>query len=233
MDAQDSLFDENLTALVETSVARSARPQCGVCGNPATWQPKNRRWSKYCGSNTCVSPTRPCKHCGNQFTPNVGQGGTKYCSLDCKRQGYTEGSHRRRERQQCAWCDEWSETPHWPGKWPYICKRCLEPIGHVVARLKLHSVSHERARKLVVDSGCEICGRNMLEWARPVQQGNKSMQPVLTVDHDHSCCPGQRSCGRCVRGLICMSCNAALGMLNDDLAAAQALAEYLRVRSVG
>lgn len=213
-------------------IATPARPQCAVCQNPATWQPRNRRWSLYCGSNTCINPARPCKVCGQQFVKNHGEAGTKYCSLKCKQQGYLEGFHNngagRRSQRQCAWCNEWSDGSRWPGKWPYICAGCLEPIRHVVTRLKTHNVSHERARKLTVDPGCEICGRDMLEWARPIRRGSKSMEPMLTVDHDHACCPGDRSCGRCVRGLICQRCNAALGMLHDDLAAAQGLAEYLQ-----
>lgn len=27
------------------------------------------------------------------------------------------------------------------------------------------------------------------------------------VDHDHACCSGRRTCGKCVRGVLCHSCN--------------------------
>jgi len=30
------------------------------------------------------------------------------------------------------------------------------------------------------------------------------------VDHDHACCPDRRSCGKCVRGILCTTCNNKL-----------------------
>lgn len=39
----------------------------------------------------------------------------------------------------------------------------------------------------------------------------------FAVDHDHKCCPDKRSCGKCVRGLLCMNCNQGLGKFRDDV----------------
>ncbi|MFD4294155.1 endonuclease VII domain-containing protein [Rhodococcus sp. NPDC058532] len=42
----------------------------------------------------------------------------------------------------------------------------------------------------------------------------------LAVDHDHTCCPGKTSCGKCVRAIICQPCNVGvLGHLRDDVEA--------------
>jgi len=50
----------------------------------------------------------------------------------------------------------------------------------------------------------------------------------LACDHDHSCCPGPISCGKCVRGLLCRGCNRdVLGHLKDDPAAFQRAIDYL------
>ena len=40
----------------------------------------------------------------------------------------------------------------------------------------------------------------------------RSSEPTC-VDHDHNCCPNDRSCGQCVRKLLCQPCNIFVGQL--------------------
>jgi hypothetical protein len=56
---------------------------------------------------------------------------------------------------------------------------------------------------------------------------------VPHIDHDHSCCPGPKSCGECVRGLLCASCNHMLGKARDKPEVLEAAARYLRQFSEG
>lgn len=37
----------------------------------------------------------------------------------------------------------------------------------------------------------------------------------LYVDHDHSCCPENVTCGKCVRGLVCQKCNTFLHFVDS------------------
>ena len=56
--------------------------------------------------------------------------------------------------------------------------------------------------KLAAQGGvCAICG------APP---GKKR----LPVDHDHECCPGVKSCGKCIRDLLCPGCNNGTGLVD-------------------
>ena len=52
-------------------------------------------------------------------------------------------------------------------------------------------------------------------------------ESATTVDHDHSCCPGRKSCGKCVRGALCARCNKGLGYIESMGATSDSIVEYL------
>lgn len=54
--------------------------------------------------------------------------------------------------------------------------------------------------------GCAVCGS-------PQPEGRGRFH----VDHDHSCCPTDKTCGKCIRGLLCSPCNVRLGVLENKL----------------
>lgn len=73
--------------------------------------------------------------------------------------------------------------------------------------------------------GCAVCG------AKPAQEPHNrnptATRASLHVDHDHACCPGPYSCGRCVRGLLCSRCNRAVGLMADNPERLRAAADYV------
>ena len=48
------------------------------------------------------------------------------------------------------------------------------------------------------------------------------------IDHDHKCCLKQRSCGKCIRGLLCQHCNTALGYAKDSSDVLTGMINYLK-----
>jgi hypothetical protein len=64
---------------------------------------------------------------------------------------------------------------------------------------------------------CALCGL-------PTQDGQ-----TLVVDHDHKCCPGKKSCGKCIRGILHSNCNVVLGMLNESSFLAVKAYEYIKL----
>lgn len=49
----------------------------------------------------------------------------------------------------------------------------------------------------------------------------------FAVDHDRSCCSGNKSCGKCLRGLLCSNCNTALGLLKESRTTIENLLNYM------
>lgn len=50
---------------------------------------------------------------------------------------------------------------------------------------------------------------------------------ATNIDHDHNCCSGSYSCGKCVRGILCNNCNTAIGLLKDELSTLKSAIDYL------
>jgi hypothetical protein len=93
------------------------------------------------------------------------------------------------------------------------CERHFS-FGYNLARFSL--TLEDFVRMLAEQGGvCAICG------------GVNANGKALSIDHDHDCCPGDRSCGACVRGLLCAQCNFAVGQMQNDPARLRAAAAYI------
>jgi hypothetical protein len=118
---------------------------------------------------------------------------------------------------QCIDCTE-------PGRpAPYAGPRCWthhtatrktrRKKAQATRRANTYSITPEEQAELLAyqDGKCAICRR---------RRGTR-------LDHDHSCCNGPKSCGKCVRGFLCDICNRYLGMIRDDPNAGRRMAAYL------
>jgi hypothetical protein len=63
----------------------------------------------------------------------------------------------------------------------------------------------------------------------PIDTGNTL---PIHVDHDRSCCPTDRSCGTCIRGLTHQKCNQGIGQFGDDPDRMERIAANLREANV-
>lgn len=69
---------------------------------------------------------------------------------------------------------------------------------------------------------CAIC-------ATPKELYPKNPRDGLWVDHDHSCCDTEFTCGKCVRGLLCSKCNSMIGLHKDSVDILHRAVDYLTI----
>lgn len=77
---------------------------------------------------------------------------------------------------------------------------------------KAYNLTSEQFHKMLENQNgvCAICFR-----AESVIDKRSGDVHCLSVDHDHKCCPGKTSCGKCIRGLLCNACNRLLGIIEN------------------
>src|ERR1035437_5195185 len=79
----------------------------------------------------------------------------------------------------------------------------LNAKQRIITLKDLYGITIKEYLDLLASQGgvCAICGAE--------DPGTK--KGGWCVDHDHSCCPGKKTCGNCIRGLLCRDCNSGLG----------------------
>jgi hypothetical protein len=95
----------------------------------------------------------------------------------------------------------------------FSCKTCKQDRS----RLEKYGITAEQYNLLLEkqEGKCFIC------LCKPRSKS-------LAVDHDHKCCKARQSCGKCIRGLLCMRCNhVLLGAAKEDPEVLLRAADYL------
>jgi hypothetical protein len=97
------------------------------------------------------------------------------------------------------------------------CKECYRVIANADS-IKRYGISVKQYSDLLHDQEykCKICKVSIDDISRR-----------LSVDHDHGCCPVMKSCGKCIRGLICNNCNMGLGYAKDSKDILNSMINYL------
>jgi len=125
----------------------------------------------------------------------------------------------RNQPRECPQCGEVKPVFQYPSEGTIqsaLCEDCRKEqraVRHMKApvprrnlgRLRQYTLSEEDFEALVdaQEGRCSVC-RHLMQGAGPRR---------MTIDHDHGCCPGRKSCGKCIRGLLCHRCNVMIGFL--------------------
>lgn len=95
------------------------------------------------------------------------------------------------------------------------CRACRKENQRKQRPIQKYGLTWEQLDvKVEEQGGCGVCKRPL---------SRKEYQ----VDHDHSCCPEEKTCGLCVRGVVCSLCNKGLGNFKDNIQLLRAAIEYI------
>lgn len=174
---------------------------------PPPYRPKNRA----CDFEGCSNPHTAFGLCGGHNQQRI-----RGAALTPLARRIASTTRDDQGRKNCCRCLRWLDPSSF-----YPSRRNSDGLSsdcNVCDKLTRYNISRDQydAFMAAQNNGCAICG------------GVNSNGTALHVDHDHACCPDRKkSCGSCVRGLLCEDCNRVLGMMADDPKRLRKAADYL------
>lgn len=119
------------------------------------------------------------------------------------------------DKGKCGECAKLAGT-----KW-----RASHPVERLaIARKHMYKITDEAYKRMLFEQNhkCLVCS---------VVFDSDGKKTVPCIDHDHACCPGNKSCGKCIRGVICYGCNVMLGFAKDNPETLLSGAKYLKEKT--
>lgn len=135
----------------------------------------------------------------------------RVCEVRQPMENFHWANRKRSRRRSCKTCDH-ARNRDTRNKRPEHYKQLSRDF-----HLRKHGLTQEKYDQMLEQQGWKCAGC----W-KPLEKASTH------IDHDHSCCPGDHGCPKCVRGLLCRKCNLALGLLHDDVLTLSNLLTYIR-----
>lgn len=194
-----------------------------------------RTWSRKtgeCSVEDCVRPDLTGGMCATHYqrllrgNETLGvrprtQSGMRCTGPECDRQATSTGLCRTHSWQAGQGKTLTVVRPRNPTECPVAGCARISTFGVLCSRHSryalIFNMTIEDFVALLARGKCDICGKS-----------GEYRKGDLAIDHDHSCCPEPaRSCGKCIRGLLCSQCNWAIGQAGDSPERLRAMADYL------
>lgn len=201
-------------------------------GKPFT-EPKKRRLkheSPICAFTECDEAAAARTLCSTHYAQWSNTGETWAINSRQRPRGST-AVRDHSGRKQCARCLEWREVesygPH-PNSMDGLRAECAHCRSKAYQRDRVRILSRAKEIRFNLKPGqaedmLEAQG-NRCGVCRTDAPGTKGW----VIDHDHACCPEPgRSCGKCVRAILCGRCNLVLGQADDDVEVLARMIDYL------
>ena len=174
-----------------------------------------------CSIEDCFAPRTARGYCQKHYMRVLRHGDPNPLGLPV---ALSERFNSNGERK-CSSCKRYLSLTHFakagkniPDRLQIYCRECTK-----LKRLhQIYGLSADSLRYLMhaQKMECKIC-------SIPFSEENQ-----FVVDHDHDCCPTKKTCGKCVRGILCISCNVRLGIMEDKTWVEQA-SKYLMENPLG